>query len=281
MTDLAATNPHPAPTPTAWRRASYDSIDIMGVPVIDATRRQVTDDLVACALAPFTRCHVVCFLNAHGCNFTFHDAAYVQALRNATWILNDGVGMDIAARLGGRAFTENLNGSDLIDEGDFLHQCARHGLRVFLLGARQATLDRAVTQYAARFPGLEIVGSHHGYFDHLDDAAALPVIEQVNRSGAEVLIVGLGNPLQEIWLDRYRDGLACRLAIACGGSLDQVAGVVPRAPRGWIRLRLEWLFRLGQEPRRLWRRYLIGNGVFLVRALFRRRGLYGRPVGGA
>ena len=281
MTDPAATTQPFAHARTAWRRAEYRTIDIVGVPVVDATRSQVTSDLTACVLAPFDRCQVLCFLNANGCNFTFHDAEYVLALRNATWVLNDGVGMDIAARLRGRSFTENLNGSDLINEGDFLHQCAGHAIRVFLLGARPATVDLAVRQYMARFPGLEVAGSHHGYFDHLDDACSLRVVEQVNQSGAEVLIVGLGSPLQEIWLHRYRSHLACRMAIACGGSLDQVAGVVPRAPRAWIRVRLEWLYRLGREPRRLWRRYLIGNVVFMARAILHRKGLYGRLDGEA
>jgi exopolysaccharide biosynthesis WecB/TagA/CpsF family protein len=277
--DLATGSTARSSVPTAWHRAAYRHLQVVGVPVIDATRAQVTADLVDCTLAPFERSHVLCFLNAHGCNFTFHDRAYVRALENATWVVNDGVGMDIAAMLQGRSFTENLNGSDLVDEGDFLRQCAGHGIRVFLLGARQATLDLAVQRYKERFPGLMIAGSHHGYFDHLDDACSLPIVGRINRTGAEVLLVGLGNPLQEIWLDRYRSRLTCRIALACGGSLDQVAGVVPRAPRGWIRLRLEWLYRLGQEPRRLWRRYLIGNALFLVRVVSGRRGLYGRLDG--
>ena len=259
---------------SAWRPLAYPRVNVVGVPVISATRELVTRDLLNCALAEYDRCHTAFFLNAHGCNLTFTDRAYVRALEGATWILNDGVGMDLAARLQGGSFAENLNGSDLIDEGEFLHHCARAGIRIFLLGARQDVLDLAAQRYQELFPGLGIAGTHHGYFDHQDEMCSLAVVDEINASGAEVLLVGLGNPLQEHWLDRYRTSLTCRLAIGYGGSIDQVSGVVPRAPRFWIRLRLEWAFRLCQEPRRLWRRYLPGNLKFVFRVLTRRRGMF-------
>lgn len=263
--------------PADWQPTCFPCLDIVGVPVINTTRARITQELIAYSRAPFRRCRTLFFLNAYGCNLTFADARYARALENATWVLNDGFGMDIAARLQGRTFAENLNGSDLIDEGEFLHLCARNGLRIFLLGAPQATLDLARSRYRELFPGLQIAGSHHGYFAHADEGASRSVVDLINASGAEVLLVGMGNPLQEFWLDRYRAVLRCRLAIGYGGSLDQVSGVIPRAPRAWIHLHLEWLFRFLQEPSRLWRRYLIGNPLFVARVMLHRKGLYGRP----
>ena len=252
-------------------------INIMGVEVVNETAGEITRQLVQLAEAPFDRCHTVYFLNAHGANLSFRDPTYAQALDNATWILNDGIGVDIAAWLQGRSFKANLNGSDLINEGEFLLLCAERRLRVFLLGARQTVLELAVEYYLQAFPGLLIAGTHHGYFDHQTESASRYIVDRINDSGADILLAGLGNPLQEHWIDAHRTRLYCKLAIGFGASLDQVAGVRPRAPKSWIRMRAEWVYRLLQEPRRLWRRYLFGNNVFLWRAVFRRKGLCAGP----
>lgn len=253
-----------------------NTIEILGVPVVNSnfeTMNKVLDDLCA---APFERCHPIYFLNAHGANLTFQDEKFTKALKNASYILNDGIGVDMAAWLKGKAFEENLNGSDLIDEGEFLKICATKGHTLYILGAKQEVLDLAITNYKKEYPGLKIVGSHHGYFNHYADDESLPVIEDINKSGADVLLVGFGNPRQEHWIDAYKDKLNCKMAIGFGGSIDQVAQVVPRAPKFWISIRMEWFFRLCQEPGRLWERYLVGNVVFLWRALFRRNGMYSK-----
>lgn len=252
------------------------TIEILGVPVVNSnmeTMNKVLDDMLA---APFERCHPIYFLNAHGANLTFEDEAFTKALKEATYILNDGIGVDMAAWIKGKAFEENLNGSDLIDEGEFLKICAKKGYKVYILGAKQEVLDLAVTNYKKDYPGLNVVGSHHGYFNHYGDDESLPVVEDINNSGAEVLLVGFGNPRQEHWINAYKEHLKCKMAIGFGGSIDQVAKVVPRAPKFWIAIRMEWFFRLCQEPQRLWKRYLIGNVVFLSRALFRRTGMYAK-----
>lgn len=253
-----------------------EHINILGIPVINSTTREVNsifDELLA---KPFQKCYTVYFVNAYGGNLSFEDRDFARALKEADFLLNDGIGVDMAAWLKGRRFRENLNGSDLIDEGDFLKICAAKGYTVYIVGAKQEVLDLAVANYLKEYPGLKIIGSHHGYFNHYADESSLPVIEQINASGADVLLVGFGNPRQEHWINRYKGQLRCKMAIGYGGSIDQVAKVVPRAPKFWIAIRMEWLFRLFQEPKRLWRRYLIGNTVFLTRALFRREGLYAK-----
>ncbi len=268
--------PSTAIAPVSVQHHLPDTIDILGVPVVNSTSPVVNALFEHILDAPFERCYTVYFLNAHGANLSFEDKAFAKALQECDIMLNDGVGVDMAAWMQGKRFAENLNGSDLIDEGEFLHICARKGHGVFILGAKQEVLDKAVDNYEAEYPGLKVVGRHHGYFNHYGDDESLPVVEAINASGADVLLVGFGNPRQEHWIQAYRDKLRCKLAIGFGGSIDQVAKVVPRAPKFWVNLRLEWLFRLFQEPQRLWRRYLIGNTVFLTRALFRRKGMVGK-----
>jgi exopolysaccharide biosynthesis WecB/TagA/CpsF family protein len=249
-------------------------IEILGVPVVNSNFDDMNQELMNVLDRDFDRCHPVYFLNAHGGNLTFTDPKFAKALKEATYVLNDGIGVDMAAWMKGKKFIANLNGSDLIDEGEFLRMCAERNTPVYILGAKQEVLDLAVKNYKENYPGLNVCGSHHGYFDHYGDDESMPVVEDINNSGAEVLLVGFGNPRQEHWIEAYREHLKCKLAFGFGGSIDQVAKVVPRAPKFWIAIRMEWFFRLCQEPQRLWRRYLIGNVTFLWRALTRQVGLY-------
>ncbi len=249
-------------------------INILGIPVINSTADIINGMFADILKKPFQRCYTVYFINAYGGNLSFEDKAFAKALKDADFLLNDGLGLDIAAWVQGKKFQENLNGSDLIDEGEFLKICAAQGFTVFVLGAKQEVLDLCIVNYRKEYPGLKIIGSHHGYFNHYSDEGSLPVVEAINASGADVLLVGFGNPRQEHWINTYKERLRCKLAIGYGGSIDQVAKVVPRAPKFWISIRMEWLFRLFQEPRRLWKRYLIGNTIFITRSIFRRKGLY-------
>ena len=113
-------------------------------------------------------------------------------------------------------------------------------------------------------PGLRIVGGHCPPFRPLTDAEEAAVAEEINRSGADVVWVGIGVPKQEKWMARMRDRLDAPVLIGVGAAFDFHAGLVPQAPDALQRLGLEWLFRLVQEPRRLWRRYLRYNPRFVV-----------------
>jgi N-acetylglucosaminyldiphosphoundecaprenol N-acetyl-beta-D-mannosaminyltransferase len=147
--------------------------------------------------------------------------------------------------------------------------CARSatetGMRMFLYGGRdEAALAQLCTALATRFPGLEIVGGCSPPFRELTDGERRAVVDQINRSGADVVWVGTGQPKQEKWMAEMRHVLAAPLLVGVGAAFDFHAGLVPQAPSWMQSIGLEWLFRLAQEPRRLWRRYARYNPRFVV-----------------
>ena len=200
-----------------WNDGGFLQVQVCGAPVISSTRNKVSEYLIGYLKKPFDCCRNLFFLNAHGMSFLFAHPTFAEALEDASWILNDGLGMDMAAWLMGRRFQENLNGSDLVDEGPLLAACATEGIGVYILGGHQVVVERAALVYKQRFPGLRIVGVHHGYFAHDSGEASADIVARVNESGAELLLVGMGNPVQEVWLARHRDQLRCKLAIGVGG----------------------------------------------------------------
>lgn len=202
----------------------------------------------------------VAFINAH-CVNQLGDSTYRAALGRMSYLLPDGSGLSIAARLQGWRFVANLNGTDLVPL-----LCARLAAArgsVFLLGARPGVAEDAAAQLGARYPGLRVVGAHHGYFAPADEPQ---IINAINTARPDLLLVGFGVPKQDIWIDQHIDDLDATLVMGIGALLDFTAGRVPRAPVILRWLGLEWCWRLYREPRRLWRRYLIGNAIFLARA---------------
>lgn len=243
-------------------------IEIQGQKVVSAMAKEINLCFLNILSRPFEKCHSVFFLNAHCANLRFNNNDYRTAIDDAFLVLNDGLGVDIAAWRQGKKFKENLNGSDLIDEGEFLKLCAKKGFTVFILGGKPEVLDKAIVNYSANYPNLKIVGNHHGYFDTEED---INVVDRINKSQADILLVCFGCPKQELWIHKYKKLLKVKLAFGLGGSIDQVAKVIPRAPRIFIKTRFEWFYRLCQEPRRLFWRYTIGNIIFLWRVLLNRR----------
>jgi alpha-1,3-mannosyltransferase len=206
------------------------------------------------------------FANAHTLNVANQRPGF-RALLKRFVVLNDGFGVDIASKMKfGSKFPENLNGTDFVPH--FLG-ATKHRLRIFLLGAHPHVVEAAARRLAATWPQHDIVGVRDGYFR--GEQQISDVCGAINRSKADIVLVGLGNPLQEQWISRYGPSLDPKLQIAVGALFDFLGGNVRRAP-AWIRrARCEWVYRLAQEPRRLFSRYLIGNVAFLRRAVSDRR----------
>jgi exopolysaccharide biosynthesis WecB/TagA/CpsF family protein len=203
----------------------------------------------------------VSFLNAHNANIACTDPVFAEALDDFL-ILPDGVGVDLAAKLlYGAPFPDNLNGTDFIPA--FLQASARP-LTVGLLGATRANAEAASIKLAALAVQHKFVVIHDGYFSAAEEQA---IVDRIEALRPDVLLVAMGVPRQELWIARHIDARHCTLPIAVGALLDFLSGTVPRAPLWMRQLRLEWLFRLWIEPGRLWRRYVVGNPVFLLRVV--------------
>ncbi|RUW34648.1 MULTISPECIES: WecB/TagA/CpsF family glycosyltransferase [unclassified Mesorhizobium] len=214
----------------------------------------------------------VSFLNAHNANLAYSDPVFAEALDDFL-VLPDGVGVDIAAKLlYGAPFPDNLNGTDFIPA--FL-QASTRPLTVALLGATRVNAEAASVKLSALAVQHKFVVVHDGYFSPAEEPA---IVERIARLRPDVLLVAMGVPRQELWIARHIDARHCTLPIAVGALLDFLSGTVPRAPLWMRRLRLEWLFRLWIEPGRLWRRYVVGNPLFLWRVFKQKLAHEPRPA---
>jgi exopolysaccharide biosynthesis WecB/TagA/CpsF family protein len=228
--------------------------EIGPVAVEVSSREEAIDRILACVERGSQK--VFGFCNAHTVNLAFALPEFADALRAMT-LFNDGVGVSIASRvLHAQPFVENLNGTDLIP--DLLCRLPP-GTRIFLLGTRRDVLSAACEALSASFPQLEICGSHDGFFSPGQGKA---IAAETGDLQAQLVLVGMGQPRQELWAVHH--GISSGATLLCVGAyLDFAAGRFARAPALIRRMRLEWLFRLVLEPKRLWRRYLIGNAAFL------------------
>ena len=169
-----------------------------------------------------------------------------QALLDAHLVLADGVGVAYAAKILGRPLKGRVPGIDFAQR--LLSWMSHNGKRLFLLGAKPGVAELAAANLRDSHPGLLICGTHDGYFQ--EDG---PVVEEIRASGADVVFVCLGAPKQEFWMVRNGPDTGAHLMVGLGGSLDVFAGVVERAPAGFQRLGLEWLYRLIKQPSRIGR----------------------------
>jgi exopolysaccharide biosynthesis WecB/TagA/CpsF family protein len=239
-------------------RAGVPTINVLGVPVAALTAPEAIAEVSGLLAKPGPQTLV--YVNAHSVNLARSHNRYRACLADADLVLNDGSGLALAARMRGRRFPANLNGTDFTPE--VLRLAAHEGLDVYLLGGRPGVAARAADRLCARVPGLRVVGHHHGYFT--DDHA---VVAEIRATGADIVLVAMGNPRQELWLAEHLPATGAELGVAVGAFLDFAADRMPRAPK-WMRsLGIEWLYRLGREPVRLFVRYVIGNPLFVARVL--------------
>lgn len=182
------------------------------------------------------------------------------ALRNSVEtcdIINiDGMGVVLGARFLGHNVPERVAGVDLFYE--LLAMSAEKKFSVFLLGAKDDVVTKTAEKVQQLYPGLKIAGYHHGYF--WDDEAAM--VEKIRQSGAQLLFVAITSPKKENFINRWKDQLGVNFVMGVGGTFDVVSGEVKRAPLWMQNWGLEWLYRVIQEPGRMWKRYLITNTKF-------------------
>ena len=175
-------------------------------------------------------------------------------------IIPDGVGTLLAAKINGIDITEKIAGIEVMNM--LLGEARDKNLKVFLLGAKEETLIKCKEKIKENYDGINIVGSNNGFFD-LDNCDDL--IEKINESKADILLVAMGAPRQEVFIEKYKDKLCCKIFMGVGGSFDVFAGNVNRAPQFMINIGMEWFYRVAKEP---WRIKRLGSiPKFLVLSL--------------
>ena len=205
------------------------------------------------------------FVNAHCVNAAQNDPEYLKILRGGTHVFADGVGMRVASLLFGRPLVDNVNGTDLYPL--LCEALEGTGIRIFLLGSEPGVVEEVRRRALRQYPALAICGIHHGHFAEGDRDL---VVAAIRDAGTDLLLVGMGVPRQEKWVAENLGATRAKVALGVGGLFDVYSGKVWRPPMLMRRLGLEWFGRLipGRgEPRRLWRRYLLGNFRFLWLAL--------------
>lgn len=189
------------------------------------------------------------------------NTALASAIDEACLVIADGVGIIYGAKILGKPLKERIPGIDFTSE---LFECmAKEGKSVFLFGAKPGIAEKAADNIRAKYPGIVICGTNDGYFK--DDEA---IINKINDAKPDLLMVCLGFPKQELWMQSRAQMLDVGVMIGAGGSLDVFSGTVERAPLGWRRLGLEWLHRLIKDPKRIKRMMILPKFLFAV--IFRR-----------
>jgi N-acetylglucosaminyldiphosphoundecaprenol N-acetyl-beta-D-mannosaminyltransferase len=241
----------------SFYKGSGKRIKFLGIPM-DSISMEETVNAADEAMANHVRLQHVCINVAKLVNAQ-HDPNLLRDVMESDIINIDGMGVVWGARLLGQAIPCRVSGIDLMER--LLTLCAERGYRVYILGARQEVLDCALASICKRHPELQIAGSRNGYFSRDEE---LGVVQEIRTSRADCLFVALGSPMKERFTREYRDCLGVSFLMGVGGSVDVIAGVTRRAPRWMRNSGLEWLYRLGQEPRRLWRRYLVTNAKYAL-----------------
>jgi N-acetylglucosaminyldiphosphoundecaprenol N-acetyl-beta-D-mannosaminyltransferase len=264
---------HPAVSAHALRQLSGDerpglaavprpSSSIFDIPIDLAQPAELLRTISAWASEGRTR--RVMYVNAHVVNQSRVTPGLGGALRRADLVYCDGYGVRLAARVLNMPVPHRMTGADWI--WGLASLCERSAQPVYLLGSEPPIAREAAARLRRWYPQLDVVGAHHGFFD-LDSPHNERVIEDINAHSPAIVLVGMGTPKQELWVDRYAHRLDGAVVWTVGALFDYVSGHIPRAPRWLADNGLEWIFRLAIEPQRMWRRYLLGNPVFLSRVL--------------
>ncbi len=189
----------------------------------------------------------------------YKDAEFMELINSADLLTADGIGLVYASKIVGKPIGERAAGFDIAM--GLVKRMAEEGKSLFLFGSKSGTAERAAEILAENNKGLKIAGCRDGYFkpEETDD-----IIDEINRSGADVCFVCLGSPRQEKWINENRDRLWCSVLMGLGGSLDAITGDMPRAPKWWCDHGLEWLYRLTKQPSRFIRMLALPKFGFTV-----------------
>lgn len=245
-------------------------VDILGVHVhIISVDDLLNYIIIACRQGQKV---IISNANVHAINLAYRIPWYRSFLNQSHIVFCDGFGVKWAAKFLHRRTLYRHTPPDWLPK--LAEECVRHDLTLYFLGAKPGIAEKAAVILMSQHPGLKIVGTHHGYFDKSPDSVEQrKVINEINALKPDILLIGFGMPAQEEWLMDNWEKLNAHAALPVGALFDYASGTIRRAPAWMTAYGLEWLGRLIIEPRRLWKRYLIGNSVFILRVILCRFGL--------
>jgi N-acetylglucosaminyldiphosphoundecaprenol N-acetyl-beta-D-mannosaminyltransferase len=240
-----------------------DQITMLGIPINNLTMSEAINTILEWLSDEGPR--QICFVNADCANIAYRNIDYLEVFQGADLCLADGIGLKLGGKLLSKDIVQNVNGTDMFPM--LCESFAGTGRKLFLLGARPGVPEGVTEWIKDHYPEVQICGWRDGYFRPEDESE---IIQRINDSGAHLLLVALGSPRQDLWIREHLKETGVRVAMGVGGLFDFYSGRIPRAPLWMREIGMEWLYRLIQEPGRLWKRYLIGNGLFLSRVLWER-----------
>ncbi len=206
---------------------------------------------------------LVCYLNAHTYRLACYDENYRTILSKADILYPDGMSIVWAVRLLCGRQVERMTGVDFFEE--FIQHIGKEGVKVYFLGGRPGVAAKAAASLSKKYPEVQIVGTHHGYFGEITQAEE--ILSDIQGSGADIVLIGMGSPSQEKFAARHGSSMSVPVIWNVGALFDYYAGEEKAAPRWMGRVGLEWLYRLYRDPKGKWRRYVLGNYWFAVRLL--------------
>ena len=235
--------------------APPNKVTLFGIPIDNLTMSEVLDRIESMVADGGIHQHVV--VNVDKIVKMESNQSLRTTVLDCDLITVDGQPVVWVSRLLKCPIKERVTGVDLFDA--LIGRCAERGLRPYLLGARQGIVAKAVDVLKAKYPKLSLAGWRNGYWTADEESK---IVQEIVQARPDVLCMAVGSPKQELFLGKWKREMRVPFVMGVGGSFDVTAGVLRRAPRWMQRLGLEWLFRLAQEPRRLWRRYLNEDMAF-------------------
>ncbi|MFS0883373.1 WecB/TagA/CpsF family glycosyltransferase [Metabacillus niabensis] len=233
------------------------TINIFGLDVASLTLEETITEIEKYIIQKRKVQHVV--INASKVVMMKKDLQLKAIIKSCPIINADGQSIVWAARFLGKRLPERVTGIDIMER--LISESSKKSYKLYFFGAKQNVVKRLVEHYTELYPNIEIVGYRNGYFKESEE---LEIVNEINKSGADILFLGFSSPKKEYWLAKYNEHLDIPFRMGVGGSFDVITGVTKRAPIWMQKAGLEWFYRFLQEPKRMFKRYLFGNILFIV-----------------
>jgi N-acetylglucosaminyldiphosphoundecaprenol N-acetyl-beta-D-mannosaminyltransferase len=244
------------------KNPAFAHLSLLGVRVDILDQGALINNLISCVKDDQKK--MISYVNAHALNIAYKEKDFRRIINSSGIIFCDGFGVKWAAKLVNRVDLARITPTDWFPV--LAKECAEKGISMYFLGAKEGVAEKAANKLILTYPDLNILGSHHGYFDKTKFSEEnAKVIKEINSLQPDILVVGFGMPAQEKWIHENWEELGIKVALPVGALFDYLAGEIYRVPRWMTENGLEWFGRLLIEPGRLWKRYILGNPLFIWR----------------